>query len=65
VGVTPSYRVIKESGPDHQKHFLIGAFLNEEIIGQGEGWSKKEAEEQAAKEALNKKGWLQKNNKQS
>ncbi len=64
VGITPNYKVIEESGPDHQKHFVIGVFLNERNIGQGEGWSKKEAEEQAAKEALNKKEWLQKNNKQ-
>ncbi len=58
VGVTPSYNVLKEAGPDHQKHFLVGVFLDETLIGKGSGWSKKEAEEKAAKEALVKKSWL-------
>lgn len=57
VGVTPAYNVLEEWGPDHQKHFVIGVFLNEKSIGQGKGWSKKEAEEEAAKEALKKKSW--------
>jgi ribonuclease III len=57
VGITPSYNVLEESGPDHQKHFKIGVFLNDKIVGEGEGWSKKEAEEEAAKEALSKKNW--------
>ncbi len=57
VGVTPEYRVLEEAGPDHQKRFLIGAFVKEKIIGQGEGGSKKEAEEEAAKKALKKRNW--------
>jgi ribonuclease III len=57
VGITPNYNVLEESGPDHQKHFKIGVFLNEELVGEGEGWSKKEAEEEAAKDALNKNNW--------
>ena len=36
------------------KHFVIGAFLGSELAGQGEGFSKQEAEERAAKEALEK-----------
>ncbi len=57
VGITPNYEVLRADGPDHQKHFIIEVFLNGESIGQGEGWSKKEAEEEAAKEALSKKAW--------
>jgi ribonuclease III len=57
VSVTPSYNVLEESGPDHQKYFKIGVFLKEALIGEGEGWSKKEAEEEAAKDALNKNKW--------
>jgi len=59
VGITPNYKVIKEEGPDHRKHFVIDVCINEEPIGKGEGWSKKEAEEEAAKEALSKKMWPQ------
>jgi ribonuclease III len=57
VAITPSYNVLDESGPDHQKYFKIGVFLNDILIGEGEGWSKKEAEEEAAKEALIKNKW--------
>lgn len=57
IGVTPEYRVLEEVGPDHQKRFLMGAFMKEEMIGQGEGGSKKEAEEEAAKEALKNRNW--------
>ncbi len=51
-GITPSYKVLKEQGPDHAKHFLIGVFLGKDLIAQGEGYSKQEAEEIAAKNAL-------------
>ena len=54
VNITPVYKLLKESGPDHVKHFVIGAFLGSELAGQGEGFSKQEAEERAAKEALEK-----------
>ncbi len=57
LGITPTYRVLKEWGPDHTKHFLIGVFLNEELIAEGEGSSKQEAEEEAARSALEIKGW--------
>ncbi|MEK7562278.1 MAG: ribonuclease III [Patescibacteria group bacterium] len=57
VGVTPVYKVIKESGPDHNKKFVIGVFLEKEKIAQGEGSSKQEAEESAAKNALEIKQW--------
>ncbi len=57
VGVTPTYNVVKEWGPDHVKHFVIGVFLNKELVAKGEGSSKQEAEEAAAKNGLVIKGW--------
>jgi len=60
VGITPSYRVIKEWGPDHKKKFIVGAFLDEELVAEGQGDSKQEAEEGAAKESLKVKEWADK-----
>jgi ribonuclease-3 len=57
VGITPVYKVIKEWGPDHQKNFTVGVFLAEELVANGEGSSKQEAEEQAAKAGLEIKNW--------
>lgn len=57
IGITPRYEVLKEWGPDHAKQFLVGAFLGDEKVAEGEGFSKQEAEIQAAKEALAVKGW--------
>lgn len=56
-GITPFYKVIKEHGPDHKKKFTVAVFLNEEKVAEGEGFSKQEAEEEAAKEALKNKTW--------
>ncbi len=55
--ITPHYEVIKENGPDHRKNFVIGVFVGKKKIGEGKGNSKKEAEEEAAKQALDKKSW--------
>lgn len=57
VGVTPSYRVISEEGPDHDKDFNVGVYLNDELIGTGTGKSKQDAEQGAAASGLQKKGW--------
>mgnify|MGYP000737015360 CR=1 FL=1 len=57
VGITPIYKVLDEWGPDHAKHFIVGVFLNRELIAKGEGSSKQEAEEMAAKNALEIKNW--------
>lgn len=57
VGITPSYEVMREWGPDHDKHFLMGVFLSEELVAEGEGPSKQEAQEGAARNALHVKGW--------
>lgn len=46
------YHLVGEYGPDHNKRFVVEVHLNSNIIGHGEGRSKKEAEQQAAKEAL-------------
>ncbi len=56
-GVTPVYNVLEESGPDHAKKFKIGVFLRDELVAEGEGLSKQEAEEEAAKNALEAKDW--------
>lgn len=57
VGITPSYRVLAESGPDHAKIFEIGVFLNNDLVASGHGSSKQEGEEAAARAALAKKSW--------
>lgn len=58
VGVTPAYKVVRESGPDHDKHFTIGIFFGENKIAEGKGHSKQEAEQDAARNALVAKKWL-------
>lgn len=57
IGITPNYNVLKEVGPDHDKQFTVGIFFGDEKIAQGSGRSKQEAEQEAAKKALNVKGW--------
>jgi len=57
MAVTPSYKVIKESGPDHDKKFVVGVYLDKELVAEGEGSSKQEAEEAAAELALEVKKW--------
>ena len=56
-GITPTYEVVEEWGPDHARNFKIGVFLDKEMIGIGEGPSKQEAQQTAASDALSKKGW--------
>lgn len=56
-GVTPSYQLLAQSGPDHDKRFVVGAFIRQEKIASGEGKSKQEAEQAAAEKALVAKGW--------
>jgi len=52
--ITPVYRIVHESGPDHEKIFEAEVLLNSEPVGYGRGRSKKEAEQAAAEEAWNK-----------
>lgn len=56
-GVTPSYRVLEESGPDHDKKFIVGVYLEDEIVAKGEGQSKQEAQRSAAEKGLEIKKW--------
>lgn len=50
--LTPTYRVIAEDGPDHQKQFRVGVFFGDTLAAEGEGASKQEAESDAARNAL-------------
>jgi ribonuclease III len=50
--VTPSYQLLSESGPDHQKIFTVGVYVGEKKISEGKGFSKQEAEVDAARKAL-------------
>jgi len=56
-GVTPTYKTIREVGPDHAKRFTVGVYISKELIFKGEGLSKQEAETAAARGALKKQGW--------
>lgn len=55
--VTPSYKVIKEWGPDHDKHFIVGVYLDKKPVAEGKGNSKQEAQREAAKNGLKEKKW--------
>lgn len=57
VSVTPNYKVLEEWGPDHAKSFSVGLYLGDELVAKGEGPSKQEAEEKAAENGLEAKGW--------
>lgn len=59
LGVTPSYRVVEEKGPDHAKIFRTAVYLNNKKISTGTGNSKQAAEQHAAKQAL--ETWSKKN----
>jgi len=56
-GVTPTYRVLEEQGPDHAKQFKVGIYLGDDLVAYGTGTSKQEAQISAAQAALNAKGW--------
>lgn len=51
-GLTPSYRVMEENGPDHDKIFTVGAYVGDRLFGQGKGSSKQAAQQVAATAAL-------------
>jgi len=57
--VTPSYKLIRDSGPDHDKSFTVGVYIEKEQIATGEGKSKQEAEQNAAFRALEAKCWIE------
>lgn len=51
LSITPEYRIVDEQGPDHSKVFIAQLVLNKKSVGEGSGRSKKEAEQEAAREA--------------
>lgn len=57
VGITPSYKTLKEIGPDHDKKFTVGVYLGDILVAEGSGESKQDAEQSAAHNALKEKGW--------
>ena len=56
-GSTPTYKTLREDGPDHDREFVVGVFVAEKEVARGIGKSKQEAEQSAAKAALDKTGW--------
>jgi ribonuclease-3 len=56
--VTPSYKVLHEAGPDHDKHFTVGIYFGATLVAEGKGKSKQEAEQHAAEAAIKLKNWL-------
>jgi ribonuclease-3 len=56
-GTTPSYIVVDQTGPDHERRFVIAACIGTERIAIGDGHSKQEAEQAAAQKAIAAKGW--------
>jgi len=56
-GITPAYKTVKESGPDHEKKFTVGVYVGKDLVGTGEGESKQDAEQNAARAALTVRGW--------
>ena len=57
LSVTPTYETIAQNGPDHDRVFTVGVYLKKELIAEGKGCSKQEAEQQAAEQAVKVKGW--------
>lgn len=56
-GTTPIYKTLKEEGPDHDRTFTIGVYVGTELMAEGAGRSKQEAEQAAAQKALDTRGW--------
>ena len=57
IGFTPVYQLLHDEGPDHDKIFTMGAYIEERIVGKGKGGSKQSAEQEAAKDALKRLKW--------
>lgn len=57
VSITPTYETISQAGPDHDRVFTVGVYLKTELIAEGKGRSKQEAEQVAAENAIKVKGW--------
>lgn len=57
LGITPTYKVLEEKGPDHAKEFTVGVFLDRDLVSVGRGSSKQEAQVAAAEAGLDAKNW--------
>jgi ribonuclease III len=57
LGITPTYRLVEQIGPSHERTFIVEVLLGERIAGRGEGTSKRQAEQAAARTALADDGW--------
>lgn len=55
--ITPVYKVLNEFGPDHDKVFTVGVYLRDNLVTEGKGSSKQEAEQDAARHGLKAKNW--------
>jgi len=56
-GSTPHYEVLASSGPDHEKVFEVGLYVDDRLISVGRGMSKQEAQVDAAEKGLKQEGW--------
>ncbi len=57
MSLTPTYKVLEETGPDHNKTFRVGVYLGSALVAQGTGSSKQEAQVDAATKGIEAKGW--------
>jgi ribonuclease-3 len=57
-GITPSYRLVSQEGPSHNREFTVQVLLGEKVAGQGQGRNKQTAEQEAARDALMGRGWI-------
>src|SRR3989338_2660112 len=57
VNIKPNYEVLDEWGPDHARNFKVGVYLGKELVAEGEGPSKQEAQQKAAEAGLKAKSW--------
>ncbi len=56
--ITPSYRLANQEGPSHNRTFTIEVMLGDSVAGRGQGRNKQTAEQEAARNALESKGWV-------
>lgn len=56
--ITPAYRLVEQEGPSHNRTFTVEVMLGETVAGRGQGRNKQKAEQEAARNALESRGWL-------
>ena len=57
-GITPSYRLVQQVGPSHDREFTVEVLVGDEVAGRGQGRNKQTAEQEAAFAALTSRGWV-------